>query len=151
MSFRTSQDFYAGLLFVAFGGFALIAAQRYAMGTAARMGPGFFPTLLAALLIAVGLGVTVKAALSPGERVPPVNIRVLLLILGGILLFAAALEYLGLVLAGFGMVALVGLASDQHTWRATLLTAAVLSGAAWAIFILGLGLPYAVWPPVLAG
>jgi hypothetical protein len=40
------KDFYAGLLFVAFGVVAIIIARNYPLGTAARMGPGYFPRLL---------------------------------------------------------------------------------------------------------
>jgi hypothetical protein len=49
-----TRDFYAGLLFVAFGVVALVMAQSYSIGTAARMGPGYFPRLLGILLIGLG-------------------------------------------------------------------------------------------------
>ena len=43
MQLRNKQDFWSGVMFVALGvGFAL-GATSYSMGTAARMGPGYFP------------------------------------------------------------------------------------------------------------
>lgn len=41
------KDFYAGLLFLFFGVVAILEARNYAMGTAARMGAGYFPYILA--------------------------------------------------------------------------------------------------------
>ena len=40
---RHPKDFWAGVLFILFGGGACIIALDYAMGTAGRMGPGYFP------------------------------------------------------------------------------------------------------------
>ena len=47
---RGQQDFWSGLLFVGFGAVALVIGRDYAMGTAMRMGPGYFPMILAGLL-----------------------------------------------------------------------------------------------------
>ncbi|HYG44796.1 MAG TPA: tripartite tricarboxylate transporter TctB family protein, partial [Bordetella sp.] len=46
MQLRNRQDFWSGVMFIALGlGFAWKAAS-YQMGTAARMGPGYFPFAL---------------------------------------------------------------------------------------------------------
>ena len=51
---RHPKDFFAGLLFIAFGIAAIVIGSNYALGTAARMGPGYFPRILGILLIALG-------------------------------------------------------------------------------------------------
>ena len=51
---RNARDVLAGLLFMAFGAVALVMAQSYAIGTAARRGPGYFPRLLGFLLLGGG-------------------------------------------------------------------------------------------------
>ena len=47
---RHPKDFYSGLIFIGFGLAAIIIGSNYAMGTAARMGPGYFPRILGILL-----------------------------------------------------------------------------------------------------
>ena len=53
---RHPKDFFAGLLFIAFGIAAIAIGSNYPLGTAARMGPGYFPRILGILLIALGRG-----------------------------------------------------------------------------------------------
>jgi hypothetical protein len=64
------KDFYAGLLFVAFGVFAIIIARDYPLGTAARMGPGYFPRLLGMLLIVLGVALSLTALRGHGPPLP---------------------------------------------------------------------------------
>ena len=49
---KAPKDFWAGLMFIGVGGFFLIwALTHYQMGTAVRMGPAYFPTMLGGLMI----------------------------------------------------------------------------------------------------
>ena len=48
---RHPKDFWAGVLFASFGAAALVIAQSYPLGSAARMGPGYFPRMLGFLLL----------------------------------------------------------------------------------------------------
>src|SRR5688572_14793899 len=43
---RSTKDFWTGVLYVFFGLTAIIVARDYGMGTAVRMGPAYFPTIL---------------------------------------------------------------------------------------------------------
>jgi hypothetical protein len=64
MKIRNAKDFWAGLMFVAFGlGFALIA-RSYQMGNAVRMGPAYFPTVLGGLLAILGAVILARAFFS---------------------------------------------------------------------------------------
>jgi hypothetical protein len=59
---RSPKDFWAGLMFIAFGLFAAIFAYaNYQMGTAVRMGPAYFPAVLGGLLAVLGLLVLIEA------------------------------------------------------------------------------------------
>ena len=49
MKIANGKDFWAGLMFVAFGLAFMFVARNYAMGNAVRMGPAYFPTVLAVL------------------------------------------------------------------------------------------------------
>jgi len=61
---RNNKDFLAGILFVVVGALALVVASGYPMGAAARMGPGYFPTVLGAILILFGFCVLARGVAS---------------------------------------------------------------------------------------
>ena len=58
---RDERDFYSGLIFILFGLATLFFARGYSLGSAVRMGPGYFPTTLGALL--AGLGFVIAFAM----------------------------------------------------------------------------------------
>jgi len=57
----SQKDFFAGLLYAVVGGAFAIGATGYNLGTAARMGPGYFPLMLGVLLGVIGLYIMFKA------------------------------------------------------------------------------------------
>ena len=59
---RHPKDFFAGVLFIAFGLGAIIVGSNYTLGTAARMGPGYFPRILGGLLVRAGARARVAGA-----------------------------------------------------------------------------------------
>ena len=69
---RHPKDFLAGLIFVAFGIAAIVLGSGYPLGTAARMGPGYFPRILGILLIVLG-GALRCARSRSRERLFPVG------------------------------------------------------------------------------
>ena len=78
MKINSPKDFWSGLMFIATGlFFAIWAVMHYQMGTAVRMGPAYFPTMLGGLLAVLGLVILVQSlALRSGESklVLPFNI-----------------------------------------------------------------------------
>jgi len=60
MQIRDAKDFWSGVMFAAFGVFFVVFARQYDMGTAARMGPAFFPTMLGGLLLLLGAVVAIR-------------------------------------------------------------------------------------------
>jgi hypothetical protein len=65
MQIKNGKDFWAGLMFIAFGlGFMIVAINNYAMGTAVRMGPAYFPTMLGGLCAVLGAFVLFRAFVS---------------------------------------------------------------------------------------
>jgi hypothetical protein len=68
MQIKNAKDFWAGLMFLAFGiFFAVYGGIHYQMGTAVRMGPAYFPTLLGGLLTLLG-GIVLAGSLAVGDR-----------------------------------------------------------------------------------
>jgi hypothetical protein len=77
MKIKNPKDFWAGLMFLAFGVFfAVYGAIHYQMGTAVRMGPAYFPTMLGGLLTVLGAVVLAQSlATGDGEKLKlPFNI-----------------------------------------------------------------------------
>jgi len=54
LNIRNKKDFGAGIMYMVFGLFFALNALNYKMGTAAKMGPGYFPFWLGALLLPWG-------------------------------------------------------------------------------------------------
>jgi hypothetical protein len=56
MQIRNARDFWSGAMFIAFGAFFMVwALMHYHMGSAVRMGPGYFPAVLGGLLTLLGI------------------------------------------------------------------------------------------------
>ena len=65
MQIKNAKDFWAGLMFIATGlFFAIWASTFYQMGTAVRMGPAYFPTVLGFLLTALGAIILLQSVLA---------------------------------------------------------------------------------------
>ena len=64
---KSQKDFYPGLLFLGLGIAFAGGALGYKLGTASRMGPGYFPFLLGCLMTGLGLVITIKALVVEAE------------------------------------------------------------------------------------
>src|SRR5688500_6453894 len=68
LSIRNQKDFAAGALYIVVGLAFAIGATDYNLGTAARMGPGYFPFWLGLFLAAVGAVVLVRSVRAGADR-----------------------------------------------------------------------------------
>jgi hypothetical protein len=121
-------------------------ALQYRLGDLHRIGPGLFPTLIGSLLVGLGLIVTGRALVLEGPAIERVHVRPLLVGLVAIVLFALALQWLGIV-AAIAVLVLVGAyaSRDVRIWQ-VLALAAFLIVFSVAIFVWLLGLPLPLWP-----
>jgi hypothetical protein len=143
---RSRQDFLAGLLFVFFGAFALYLARNYPVGSAMRMGPGYFPTILGGMLVVLGTAVLVRGLIAPGEKLGRSALMPLVLVLASVALFAVTVERLGIVVSVVLVVFVSSLASGRFKWLEVTLLAAVMVALAVGLFTKGLGLPFKILP-----
>jgi hypothetical protein len=151
MRIKHPKDFCAGLMFVAFGIVAIVIGANYPLGTAARMGPGYFPRILGILLVALGLLMAFRSLFLDGERIPKSMWKPFTLVLGSVLLFGVLLPRSGLVLATIALILTSSVASRQFTWRASMLSGVLLAAFSVMIFHFGLGLPFNIWPTFIQG
>lgn len=151
MRVRNHRDFRAGVMFLVIGAAFAGFAQQYALGTPARMGPGFFPTMLGVLLALLGAAIVLRSFAGNGapQRVAPVRWRPLGLILISVLLFALALPRLGLIVSIALLVGISALAAHDFSWKETLASIVVLLVLSWLVFVEGLDLQFPVWPVFL--
>ncbi|WP_342731275.1 tripartite tricarboxylate transporter TctB family protein [Bradyrhizobium sp. B117] len=151
LAIRNQRAFASGALFLAIAIFFFVVALQYPAGTAAKMGPGYFPRMLAIVLAAIGL-VVMLGAIKPGasrEALRQWDLKGLAWITGSVVLFGALLFPLGLVGALFALIMVSSKASPEFTWTGALTNAAVLIALCLAVFVYGLGLPLPVWPSLL--
>lgn len=148
MRIRNQRDFWAGVMFVAFGGFVAGMARNYELGTAAEMGPGYFPSMLGMLLMFLGLFV-VASGLSPKrneETVERFYFGTMFFILVPVVTFGLLVEFLGLVPSLLVLVVFASLASPEFKFKEALKTAVVLITLSLVIFIWGLDMHMRLWP-----
>ena len=151
MRIRNKPDFWAGIMFMVIGlGFA-IGATKYSMGTAARMGPGYFPFWLGICQALIGSivaygGLSKKAE---EEEVSKFDWKIFLIVIGAVVLCGCVFTTLGVYISVFLLVMISSLASHEFNWKVALITAIVLMLVVWLAFVEGLGLIFPLWPEFL--
>lgn len=67
MRVRNGKDFWTGLMFIAFGLIFFVTALGYSLGSSIKMGPGYFPAILGALLTLIGVTVVIRSCAYSSE------------------------------------------------------------------------------------
>jgi hypothetical protein len=139
---RSPKDFWAGLLYAGFGGAAVLIARDYGMGTSSRMGPAYFPTVLGALLLLIGIVSFVRSFLAEGEPIGAIAWKGMALVTLATVLFGAMLRPLGLIAALVALMLVSAAASVRFRfdWRALAMMGGLVVFCA-LVFVKGLGLP----------
>jgi hypothetical protein len=141
-----SKDLAASVFFVVSALIGLWALRNTDLGSAMDMGPGYIPFVLCLLLGAIGLVVGAKAWASTGEASDPVALRPMVSVTVSVLLFAFAIEPLGLIAATFAAALVAGLADASLRRTEIVVAAVVLCATAYVLFVVALQLPIPVFP-----
>ena len=154
------KNFWGGVLFIALGlTFAIIARgipglsflPGYAMGTPARMGPGFFPFYLGMILTLLGVAIA-----STGFKVHPddpgkierFHWKPILWVLASIVVFGLVLKIVGMLIAGIILVIGASLGSHDFKLKPVVILAICLVVFCALVFVVGLKLPIPLCPDV---
>ena len=162
MKIGHQKNFWGGVLFIVIGGmFALIAKglkfgdnvllAGYAMGTPARMGPGFFPFYLGMLLVILGVIIAstgFKAHPNDPGAVDRFHWKPILFVLCSVILFGILLKTIGMLLAGILLVVGASMGSSEFQLKRTLILALCLVTFCAFVFVAGLKLPIPLCPDV---
>ena len=150
MKIKNASDFWSGVMFIAFGLLFAGIARQYDMGTSARMGPAYFPTVLGLLLVLIGAYIAFKgfrsAATDGHGHIDKFHFKPLLLVLGAVVAFGLLLRPTGLVVALTALIIISSLGSGEFKLKEVIPLAIGLIGLVLAVFIWGLGLTIPVLP-----
>jgi len=148
LKIRDQKNFWSGVMFIAFGVFFVGYARQYDMGTAARMGPSYFPTVLGGLMVLLGIIVLIQglATEQADGKIEPFNFKALVLVLGAVVAFGLLLRPAGLLVALFVLIAVSSLGSHEFKVRDMLLLSIGMSLLVLGVFIYGLSMTIPVLP-----
>ncbi|MSQ60857.1 MAG: tripartite tricarboxylate transporter TctB family protein [Betaproteobacteria bacterium] len=143
---KNPKDFYSGLLFMAFGLAAVVIGRNYPMGSAVRMGPGYFPTILGWILIVMGGIMAIRGVITRGEPLGGVAVKAMVLVLGAVSFFAGAVDAWGLVVSVSAVVLISSL--GNRGFKPVELAGLLLAMLALSVGLFGYGLhlPFKIWP-----
>ncbi len=162
MGIKSQKDFFAGLLFLVIGIAFALGARNYNFGSGARMGPGYFPTMLGVVLAVLGAVEIVKALIigkMDGDKIGKWAWRPIVFVLGANLAFGVLLGGLpkfkvpamGLILGIYALTIIASLAGEKFKIKDVLILATSLAVGSYLAFIVLLKLQIPVWPTFITG
>jgi hypothetical protein len=148
--FRIKRDYYAGALMVLIGAVAINEGRNYQLGTLQKMGPGYFPIMLGALLILLGILIAGTASTGGNEEqeaLPHTEWRGWACIIAGPILFVLFGRFFGLLPATFACVFVAALGDRDTTLKgAAILSAGVtVFGILLFSYLLKVSMPILKW------
>ena len=143
---KSPQNLVGGCVLIGIALLVFWQTQDLPTGTAVRMGPGYFPRLLAILIAVCGVALAGTSLAVKGPRLEGWAPRPILFILGSIIFFAFAIRPLGLVATGAVLVLVSSIGSREVRWKETLIFAVGLLIFTVILFPIALGLPLPIWP-----
>lgn len=135
-------------LLATIGLIGLVIGLEYEFGTALRMGPGYFPVVLSAVLFLLALAEGASAVLRPDPASgDPLDWRPLIAILAAVTAFAVSISLFGLIPAFVVVIGLSALSERGYGWKPALILSVVSCTGAWLLFskLLGMTLPLVRW------
>jgi hypothetical protein len=145
---KNPRDFWAGVMFLGIGAMFAGVALTYKLGTAARMGPGFFPFYLGLLLAVLGIAIVMTSLRekNAGPAVDKFHWIPLFWVLGSICVFGVLLKLTGVLAAGVALIIGSSLGSGEFKTKEIVILAVCMSVFCAAVFVGGLKLPIPMCP-----
>ena len=139
---RNNRDFWAGVFFILTGAAAMIISRDYPMGSALRMGPGYFPTVLGGIVVVFGIYVLIKGIINNEKVVGNWSLRALIILPIATWIFGVMMETVGFIAALAVLMYTSAIASKEFKFLEVTIMAVVMVIVCTGVFIYGLGLPY---------
>jgi len=149
-SFLKNKDLLAGLMFIVIGVVFLVGAYNYQMGTAARMGPGYFPRILGAAMAALGVVVAAIGLKNQAQWAATEGIgwswKPVIILTAAVVLFGFALPLAGMVIAIALLTMISGIAAHDKNFRELAIITVIMCLFCAAVFVWGLKLQMKLFP-----
>ena len=148
MKLKNPKDFWSGVMFAVFGlAFAIIVKYyEYPMGSASRMGAGYFPFVLGCVMAVLGFIIIAQSLVTTGTPISKFAWRPLIWVLGAFVIFGLTAKWLGLVIAIILLVMISAYGGHEFKLKESLISSAILAAGSIAVFVYGLKLPFPIWP-----
>ncbi|MEQ1594882.1 MAG: tripartite tricarboxylate transporter TctB family protein [Casimicrobium sp.] len=149
-SFLKNKDLIAGLMFVVIGVIFFIGAANYQLGTAARMGPGWFPRALGGIMTFLGVLIAIVGLKNQAKWAVTAGIgwtwKPVVILTTAVLLFGFALPTLGMVIAIIVLTMLSGFAAHDKNYKELAMITVIMCLFCAAVFVWGLKLQMKLFP-----
>ena len=142
---KDQKGFWSGVLFIAFGCAGAWLGRDYALGTLAKMGPGFFPMMMSIALVGIGGYLLARSLVVAGEPLERSAIWPQALILAAIVAFGLLIERVGLAVSVIAVAVISGVAAQGLRWFELAALALAMSALSVVLFVYLLGQPIPVW------
>jgi putative tricarboxylic transport membrane protein len=139
---KDNKRFLSGLMFLGIGAVAIYMAQDYPMGSALRMGPGYFPIVLGGIMGLFGIYEIILGIMKPDPLKGNWSLRALVVLPIAAVIFGVLMEHAGFIPALIVLIYVSALAGNEFKFLEITLLAIGLTVASVGLFIYGLGLPY---------
>jgi hypothetical protein len=139
---RNNRDFFAGVMYISVGALGMWIARDYPFGSALRMGPGYFPTVLGGIMVAMGIYVLVLGIRNNEKMKGTWSLRALFILPIATVVFGFLMEEAGFIPAMLALIPMSAAASKEFKWLEVIPLTIGLTIVCMAGFIWALGLPY---------
>ena len=129
-------------MFLGIGALAMLIARGYRFGTALRMGPGYFPSVLGGILILFGICIIIRGLRGFEKIKGSWSARALIMLPLSMILFGILVERAGFIPALLLLVFGSAAAGREFKFVEISLLTVLLTLLSLVVFIWGLGLPY---------
>jgi hypothetical protein len=147
LDFRNNKDVWSGVMLIGIGVAAVGIARDYTFGSALRMGPGYFPSVLGSIAVLFGLYLVAKGLRRPEPIEGKSSLRALVVLPASLVLFGVLMDRAGFVPALMVLIVGSSAAGQEFNPVEALLLAVGLTTGAVVLFIWGIGLPF----PLIVG
>jgi len=148
LEWRTNKDLWASVMYIGTGALGMWIARDYPFGSALRMGPGYFPTVLGGIMVVMGIYVLALGLRKDHEKIiGNWSIRALIVLPISMIAFGILMEEAGFIPAMAALIPISAAAGRDFKWLEVAALTIGLTIVCWFGFIYLLGLPY----PVIKG
>ena len=139
---RNNRDIFAGLMYIVIGAAGWWIARDYPFGSALRMGPGYFPSVLAGMMVAFGVAIMAMGMKNNEKIKGNWSIRAMIVLPLATVTFGYLMEEVGFIPAMLVLIPFSALSGREFKLVEIGLLTIGLTVLCTLMFIKGLGLPY---------